>query len=276
MAAMVLIRPTAAKQFRNGLFSPNDSLNVLTALHTAYLLNMVHGRTIILDCPDGPGDDCLSMKIYQEEDDLADEDVKLIAASDLRTLIRKEDYIALTGDAYEVVARNVGLGAHLDAILVQIGVFARASPSQKEAVLMHYKSAGYHTLMCGDGTNDVGALKQADIGVALLGGKPEDLAKILSQAHQVALRKRQIEMEKSRLLIEQRWGAAARGDQKQSEEINKKIERLTGALEQEEIPLVKLGDASVAAPFTSKISTVEAVCNLVSLFWRRGICCPVY
>jgi magnesium-transporting ATPase (P-type) len=62
--------------------------------------------------------------------------------------------------------------AALAPLFPHISVFARTLPDQKEGIVAGFKSLGLTTLMCGDGTNDVGALKQSHVGVALLSADP--------------------------------------------------------------------------------------------------------
>ncbi|XP_041968450.1 endoplasmic reticulum transmembrane helix translocase [Aricia agestis] len=140
-------------------------------------------------------------------------------------------------------------------IIPHIKVFARFAPKQKEYVIVTLKSLGYVTLMCGDGTNDVGALKHADVGVAILANAPERPKE--AQRERVEVDPPVRRSRDPREIREQaRAEAAAR------------IKRAMKKLEEEELQLVRLGDASVAAPFTSRLSSILCICHII----KQGRC----
>jgi cation-transporting ATPase 13A1 len=95
-------------------------------------------------------------------------------------------------------------------------VFARVSPSQKEMIIAKLNER-HITIMCGDGTNDVGALKKAHSGISL---------------------------------------------------INKAITQVKTGQNPLTEQQLELGDASMAAHFTSKVSTIKAVKHLI----QQGRC----
>lgn len=202
-------------------------------------------------------------------------------------------------DQYDICMTGAALRQFADKpeswhVLVQnTWVYARVSPAQKEFILTTLKSLGYVTLMAGDGTNDVGALKQANIGVALLNGTEEDLKAILEHQKKERLKK----MYEQQLRITARFNqppppvppliadlypeaVAAQQAAKQTVLDDRKkgvatkfdssaiMDRLTEMEEEQEVPQIKLGDASVAAPFTSKLANVVAIVNII----RQGRC----
>ncbi|CAH2318429.1 cation-transporting ATPase 13A2 isoform X2 [Pelobates cultripes] len=55
----------------------------------------------------------------------------------------------------------------LPKILINATIFARMSPDQKTQLVRNFQELNYCVGMCGDGANDCGALKAADVGISL-------------------------------------------------------------------------------------------------------------
>lgn len=209
-----------------------------------------------------------------------------------------------------------------------IKVFARMSPQGKAKVIRSMQEhQGAQIFMCGDGGNDVGALKQADVGLALLGGygnqNTQDIAdgeeaptgevaaeeKLNQQAKVVSKRQQKLQAEfrkrmaakRSELMgMQQGWiqeemekadgvmgmfSAAKKATARMQTELaaeQRKLQKEFGTAYspaseddlmgmeqvQDTLPVVRPGDASVAAPFTSRSPSVRAVVDLI----RQGRC----
>ena len=162
-------------------------------------------------------------------------------------------------------------------LLPHIRVFARVNPKQKEAVVTTLKALGYTTLMCGDGTNDVGALKHSHVGVAILSSVPEKKKK-KKETEEEDINK-PITMENDKFDKLKKDGKAKRPGAEGGRRPGNPNERLTAQQqklqkmlkelqEAEEAAVVKLGDASIAAPFTSKSSSITSINHVI----KQGRC----
>jgi len=76
-------------------------------------------------------------------------------------------------------------GVEID--FINIDLYCRVSPEQKEMIVNSLKKSG-KTFYCGDGTNDMGALKASDSGLALLPYNP-DLRNKLDQVSKTEINK---------------------------------------------------------------------------------------
>lgn len=349
-----------SKQIITDLQASNHSVfmitgdNMLTAVHVGSEVGLTRPKESVL--------------ILQEKDKGL---VWNNADTEAPTPFNLEDIPALH-DRYDLCVSGPTLARMLNeydpqkvaACLYRIRIFARMTPSDKERVLSMLNDSGHVTLMCGDGANDVGALKMAHVGVALLGGfgslnttKNLDEKKEAERQKDIALfteksdeelesmgffervryenerakqiqdkvkevrtkqsdagKQNQAEM-KEILMVkmqEETKRLEAMGESfaqfkamknvmaKQQQEARAKVNTAGGGftasaaamalmedmgslegMEDGGLPLLKLGDASVAAPFTSKRPSIVAVediirqgrCTLVSRVQNNQIIC---
>ncbi len=155
-------------------------------------------------------------------------------------------------------------------MISEVKVFARVSPKQKEYVITMLKSLGYVTLMCGDGTNDVGALKHAHVGVALLSSSPTNIEKTAeyeqmkkAKINEAQMLSNEVQLANASVAQRQLHGGVTNQQQAVSNAQKKLNEVLKELEEAEQAHIVKLGDASIASPFTYKQSSIQ--CGLTKL-----------
>ncbi|EOD52762.1 Cation-transporting ATPAse 4 [Neofusicoccum parvum] len=301
--------------------------NPLTAVHVARQVEIVDRDCWILDAPEN--DNSGKNLVWRSIDDKVS--IPVDPTQDLSKEVLDTKDICVTG--YALAKFKDQKAWH--QLLRHTWVYARVSPKQKEEILLGLKDAGYTTLMCGDGTNDVGALKQAHIGVALLNGTKDDLDKISehfrttkmkevyekqvslmkrfnqpsppvppmiahlyppgpSNPHYEKAMKREQDKKISKGLIAAEEAAKANGvsapastaiappsdetpaqrnqrlAQEKAQGLADKLQMsmMENELDDSEPPTIKLGDASVAAPFTSKLANVIAIPNII----RQGRC----
>lgn len=251
-------------------------------------------------------------------------------ADGIRELSQRYDLV-ITGKELETAFAREDVDC-LKAQLGAVSIYARLSPWQKEQVIQAVRTyEKVTTFMCGDGGNDVGALKEADVGLALLSGfgnlnvdkkkdsedEPAEIAdaesalqeqrkenaqkaqQMSKKANDEIARKRkdlmskqqewiQEEMEKRRQRGEddgpwaqmQAMGTVMsrlKQEMKQEQEsIQKKhgnsfaagAAKWAGDAEDMDTPMVQLGDASTAAPFTSRAPSIGSTVDII----RQGRC----
>ncbi|XP_027964031.1 cation-transporting ATPase 13A2 isoform X4 [Eumetopias jubatus] len=77
----------------------------------------------------------------------------------------RSSHLALSGSTFGILMKH--FPKLLPKVLVQGTVFARMAPEQKTELVCELQKLQYCVGMCGDGANDCGALKAADVGISL-------------------------------------------------------------------------------------------------------------
>ncbi|KAK3138820.1 hypothetical protein QOZ80_5AG0373800 [Eleusine coracana subsp. coracana] len=193
------------------------------------------------------------------------------SADKVATLSDSHD-LCINGDCFEMLQRTQAVLQ----VIPNVKVFARVAPEQKELILTTFKMVGRMTLMCGDGTNDVGALKQAHVGIALLNAEPAQKADSKSQSQSSKadksgkLKKQKPANETSSQVAAPANSSAKASSsrhltaaERQREKLQKMLDEMNDESDGRSAPIVKLGDASMASPFTAKHASVAPTLDII-------------
>ena len=265
----------------------------LTACHVAKVLGFVLKEVLILSKNETKGS---KKEVHFDQYNWVSTDQKTVmpfseACENFRQFSTTYD-LCLTGSSINFIMEEQKESFAYE-LVQRVKVFARVSPKQKELIITTLKSRGKTVLMCGDGTNDVGALKHAHVGVALLSSAgplpprtqplraiedPNGLMAGASDQNTVSKQagKKQVVKSTGKRPGHQASSPAGTSsaqpmtpDEKRREKVLEAQAKLKELLEDPDGPkFVKLGDASIAAPFTSRLSSTQCISHII----KQGRC----
>ncbi|NWY49052.1 AT132 ATPase, partial [Sylvia atricapilla] len=137
--------------------------NMLTAMNVARGCRMVEPTEGVIFVTASPPsrDKPATLKFVLAEHSQGEEQPE----RDRPSLPPRHCHLALNGKSFQVVCEH--FADLLPKILLQATVFARMLPEQKTQLVCSLQELNYCVGMCGDGANDCGALRAADVGISL-------------------------------------------------------------------------------------------------------------
>ena len=150
--------------------------NVLTAIHVAKEVELCDSLILIDVLKD---EVCFAnIKNNSQSDFLPIEELVN------RSTYELENEVAITGDALTKLLES-SKRALTESWLLKTRIFARIKPDQKTWIINFLISKGKYVAMCGDGTNDCGALKAAHVGLAFSDAEASIVAPFTSASKSV-------------------------------------------------------------------------------------------
>ncbi|AET40645.1 putative acid anhydride hydrolase Ecym_6263 [Eremothecium cymbalariae DBVPG len=160
--------------------------NVLTAISVGREANLINNSRVFVASLIEPMNQSKEMLVWQD----VDRPSEVLDTVTLKpSLEYDEDYtLAITGDVFRVLFKNNEFvsNQYLNNVLLKCSIYARMSPDEKHELVEQLQGLNYAVGFCGDGANDCGALKAADIGVSLSDAEASVAAPFTSQIFEIS------------------------------------------------------------------------------------------
>uniref|UniRef100_A0A8C9VTD2 ATPase cation transporting 13A2 n=1 Tax=Scleropages formosus TaxID=113540 RepID=A0A8C9VTD2_SCLFO len=142
--------------------------NILTAVNVARTCGMMQSeeRVIYVHATPPGNHSQPTLRFHLGESSRAAEQDGLTQVSTCyRCMVRYSYHLAINGKSFSVLCEY--FPEYLPKVLMRGTVYARMAPEQKTQLVKELQKLNYRVGMCGDGANDCGALRAADVGVSL-------------------------------------------------------------------------------------------------------------